>query len=752
MRFNKKRKISIISTCVFSSILAPTVVASVIYLANSDTNNGLKIDSSIINKPFVAEGENHDTTNAIPSISDNENLKPTPTPKPAPAPTPIPKPKPPAIIKPPKPIPQPDPKPVPKPKPKPSENPTTPLKPSAPNEVIAIINIAGVETRAVVEPVKDRNLDKEDIENGITNLEPYKNEIVGTVKSIIVTEELKKKAVENILHDKNGYGINSNWSKRMVNDILSVPNLTEKDFNSYIRQNKDWWENVIDKYRRLLDSKNVINFLTPETAKEYLRKLKDKEFLNDYHRYLWLIGNLDYTKFTKLGGSAEKMLKKGFLPDPTNSYVDENGELNSYSFDPPNGFNKVTSRLKRDNSEKRVFSYDSHWSRSGDDIKDGIYPGWTKSELPYDHPYLRENGINSSDGIKLSEMKRKNPEKGKINEGFVLEIDAANWEGYNKTRDLILALKNKGIKIVSYRIKNMGKNSANQDFKEILKALPDEIDQLELFFDANATNTSSLIELEKKSKIKELSLYTSGNSLLDSWSINPWALQKVVWVNTIDYNVGFDYNKYAEIFTRITFNTLAFDRDDYLEGEPDPLKKINLGLKMAYYTRNNEPIFQGAMGGGNSPDTNEGGNSYATNLDFSRVPQIKSLKGLIFRNTLHPEKGSRKIKSLTLHNSSNTFIISSSELDQAGFSANIAHNEPGPPRAEIKFSNGSLTNKIKVTGNSISYSGINELRLLVNLSEINTIVVDSNNQQLKMQLSNAGFNVHDAEDEELDFT
>ncbi|CRH45533.1 Uncharacterised protein [Chlamydia trachomatis] len=60
----------------------------------------------------------------------------------------------------------------------------------------------------------------------------------------------------------------------------------------------------------------------------------------------------------------------------------------------------------------------------------------------------------------------------------------------------------------------MGKKDVNQKFREILRALPDRLPQLELFFDHRATNTSSLIELENK-KIKELSLFTLGNSLLD---------------------------------------------------------------------------------------------------------------------------------------------------------------------------------------------------------------------------------------------
>ncbi|SYV95902.1 Uncharacterised protein, partial [Mycoplasma putrefaciens] len=62
----------------------------------------------------------------------------------------------------------------------------------------------------------------------------------------------------------------------------------------------------------------------------------------------------------------------------------------------------------------------------------------------------------------------------------------------------------------------MGESDGGQKFKDILKELPDELPQLELFFSDRQTNTSSLIALENK-KIKELSLYTTGNSLRESW-------------------------------------------------------------------------------------------------------------------------------------------------------------------------------------------------------------------------------------------
>ncbi|WAM00971.1 hypothetical protein NWE60_06230 [Mycoplasmopsis felis] len=40
----------------------------------------------------------------------------------------------------------------------------------------------------------------------------------------------------------------------------------------------------------------------------------------------------------------------------------------------------------------------------------------------------------------------------------------------------------------------------------------------------------SLIALEEK-EIDELGLYTSQNSLVEQWSINPWALKKTAYVN-----------------------------------------------------------------------------------------------------------------------------------------------------------------------------------------------------------------------------
>ncbi len=61
----------------------------------------------------------------------------------------------------------------------------------------------------------------------------------------------------------------------------------------------------------------------------------------------------------------------------------------------------------------------------------------------------------------------------------------------------------------------------------------------------------------------------------------------------------------------------------------------------------------------------EGNNSYPLGLDFSRVPKIKSLRGLEFYDSQNPSNKARKIKRLTLFNNSTTFEITGNELDQA---------------------------------------------------------------------------------------
>ncbi len=140
-------------------------------------------------------------------------------------------------------------------------------------------------------------------------------------------------------------------------------------------------------------------------------------------------------------------------------------------------------------------------------------------------------------------------------------------------------------------------------------------------------------------------------------------MNKVEWINTNDYNVSAQYPPNTPIATRISFDTVAFDQEDY--SKVGDWERINNGLRMVYFVRNNEPFFQGRHGQGTEPDSSESGNSYPTGLDFSRVPTIKSLRGLVFHDIEKPNNGSRKIKRLTLANSGDSFEISSDELSAA---------------------------------------------------------------------------------------
>nr|WP_307922559.1 putative immunoglobulin-blocking virulence protein [Mycoplasmopsis bovis] len=188
-------------------------------------------------------------------------------------------------------------------------------------------------------------------------------------------------------------------------------------------------------------------------------------------RYIWLIANLDKSKFTKLASKSDKYLNEGLVVSPRNAKINANGEIDAHAWSPSPEFNTVTSRYSRDNRLKRVFGYNSHFWRSPADTEEGNYPGWNKTDATSE---FKEYGASESDGItvhKLERIEKIKEEDGQINEGYVVNIDAKNPAGYSKTKKLIEDLKKSGKKITSYRIKNMGEADPAQKFKEILVLL-----------------------------------------------------------------------------------------------------------------------------------------------------------------------------------------------------------------------------------------------------------------------------------------
>ncbi|MBZ4212483.1 putative immunoglobulin-blocking virulence protein [Mycoplasma sp. U97] len=782
MSFLKKRKSKILIGTVAAGSVLSISTGLLVYATSSSNDSGIGIVSNGAVNSYLSQDKNGIDSKAKPSSTDykkskiiitddiekiqlpsEEPPKPKPDPVPEPPkPEPIPeppkpkpeppKPKPEPIPEPPKPKPEPPkpkpkpkpepPKPKPQPQPKPEPKPQPPKPKPEPEVVKKPLVINGVTVQANVKPRKERVVSQRDKERKIANPKPYTNIVVDKLLGIEVTDELRKKTIEKALNpgDNDRIGLFNDFRLTSITNNAKTLEEAEKLIN--LSDNDRYnWQNVLQRFQRLLNSPRVVEFLKEEAKKEY----PTKKFNTETQRYVWLIQNLDQSKFTKMSSQAEKYLKEGLTIDPRNTYVNENGELDSWSYAPPDEFNTVVSTMKKDNQNK-TFWHNDHWPRPSGSILTGEYPGWEKTDVTSTPEYSKYN-VSHSDGIKISTMRKTNPESGKRNHGIVVEIDAANPSGYAKTLELIKKLKEDKKEVTSYRIFNMGETSSSQKFKEILSELPNELPQLELFFSANATNTSSLIALENKN-IKELSLYTQGNSLLTQWSFNPLALRNTEWINTNDYNVSSHYPKNSNIATRITFDTIAFDQEDY-KGDQN-FERINDGLRLVYFTRNNEKFFQGAFGPGLEPDHNESNNSYPMGLDFSRVPNIKSLRGLIFHDIEGKNQKPRKIRRLTLYNNAETFEISGDELNEASFH-HMVTGEPQPPKTEINFSNGNITKKIRITSKDrLSGDALRNLTYFFKYNDAikasNTIQVPEDANELRDQLKSNGYNVETSND------
>ncbi|YAF50391.1 hypothetical protein MG1601_746 [Mycoplasmoides gallisepticum] len=110
------------------------------------------------------------------------------------------------------------------------------------------------------------------------------------------------------------------------------------------------------------------------------------------------------------------------------------------------------------------------------------------------------------------------------------------------------------------------------------------------------------------------------------------------------------------------------------------LDQINEGLRIALKDRYGERIFQGAFGDG----------SWPTYLDFSNLPEIKSLQGMNFYG--------RVFKKLTLYNNSNVFTVDSKTLHQQQWSALLIK---GPDRPKLMFVSPQKVDTLYIEGNAV---------------------------------------------------
>ncbi|QKT05252.1 putative immunoglobulin-blocking virulence protein [Mycoplasma sp. OR1901] len=784
--FNRKAKVNLLITLSGASVSVLTGV--VVYASNnlSQNNNGVDFvirnsDTKIINKNNL---DLKDYTASVIDKNIKEKLEPKPVPIEKPKPKPIknviidrpiitkekPKPKPveepkkiipDVIIEPIKPKEEPKLNPKTEPTPKPKEQPKT--------KTIKKVYENFGEVEVSVTEFPERQDFRNDIEKGIVNRVPYRAEITPDLNGIKVTDQLIEKTAENA---RKSISRKIKSFSYILNEFKLNTKQTETDKKSLIGQNEDYYIDIVYKFGRLLNNGDKIKeFLIPEGVEKYDEIRRIPGSYEYYDRAgnrreikisdVALITYIDFDKFKRPTLNAQNQLQKGYFIDPNdpNIYITENGELDSHTYSPI--VNKVTAEYERNNVEKRVFGHKTIYNRNPEQIANGGYNGWSNYDITKTYASNHGLDIEPGDGIKVDHLTRDNSESGKLNEADVITIDASNSVGYNKALKLINSIKSKNIQVVGFRFKNIGKNDSSQRFKDIFEALPNKIPLLELFLES--TNTSSLRALKDK-EIDEMSFYTSTNSLAEAWNLNPWAVKGAAWVNTADYNVSFGYGPNTKVVTRITFDSLSFDKEDFIKNANGvDATSVNNGLRMAYWVRNNEKIFQGGFGPGLKPDRNEAGNSYPTGLDLSRVPDMKSLRYLVFNDIENKNRGVRKLRRLVLFNNKDYFEIDTNELNNAQFYDIIDRNPYNVPKSKIIFDNGKLTNKIRIKGTTkghlLDSKGFNNLTTLIDFSDKtftrNSIIeVPQDEVGLINQLKNSGYNVkpYNEQDDDLVFS
>nr|WP_308436051.1 putative immunoglobulin-blocking virulence protein [Mycoplasmopsis bovis] len=243
------------------------------------------------------------------------------------------------------------------------------------------ISIFGVEVNATVLARPDRVVSEADKRREITNVNPYQNVTVSKLLNIEVTQELENKVIQNALGSEEGQGLglfSNNLFK--IADSIGTKDGLDKAEDVLVRQNPGTWSEQIHRYKALINSGKFKDFLKEGKLEEYERLVKENSFKTANQKYLWIIINLDKSKFTKISQNSLNYLKQGLAIDPRNAIINANGEIDSLVWNVPNQYNTVTSRLSRDNSTRRAFDYDEWYLRSSDSIVDGKFPGWTKND------------------------------------------------------------------------------------------------------------------------------------------------------------------------------------------------------------------------------------------------------------------------------------------------------------------------------------------------------------------------------------
>ncbi|BBA22186.1 membrane protein [Mycoplasmopsis bovirhinis] len=642
----------------------------------------------------------------------------------------------------------------------------TPVPNPEPEKKTIKIKIENIEFEADVATIPKRQYEQSDVEKGITNRIPYYAEIthdVLNVKNALTEENIGKTitAAQNKA-TKIAAGISPFVASLSDDRDIEAKQAQIKNDGTV----SEHFGNLWFRYHRLLTSKeNVKKYLLDSVTDEQLDKWWNMKETLTWPRSIGtetrelgkmlILMHIDPKKITKISQTEKDSLEKGFIiPEYGGDIsVNEAGEWTSSTHEPV--VNTVTAEYKRNNQVYRVMgNNDSYW-RNSEDILKGKYANWNDRDVTAQY---RSEGLDiPNSGIKITEYTRLAKVENALvdrEKTVVVTIDVVQPGAYQKAEKLIKDLQAKGKDITGYRLMNIGKSGADQNMDKIFAALPNKLPLLELFFESK--NTTALKYLKNK-EIDELSLLSNNrlNVNSDDWSINPWALNKVAWVNMADYNTTFstDPNQ-PPFYARITFDNLAFDAEDYTI--PGDFTIINNGLRMAYWTRNNERIFQGAWGPGLKPDRSSDGNSYPMGVDFSRIPTIKTLRGLEFNDVSGKQSSKRMLNKIKLFNDSNIWTVTTTDMNEAQFDDIIVKNNQYP-KSKITFSNGRSTQSIRINATqsvqNLNSSGLRHLAALIEYSDgtfnRNTqILVTDGAVALYNTLKNAGYNVRYASTED----
>ncbi|AKB10853.1 putative immunoglobulin-blocking virulence protein [Mycoplasmopsis synoviae] len=385
---------------------------------------------------------------------------------------------------------------------------------------------------------------------------------------------------------------------------------------------------------------------------------------------------------------------------------------------PPSDAENVVVQHQINLNKKRFLSSDSKWRRySPQMIADNDYFGWKQEDIT--STAAQAIGISDTSGIKISKY---TPEQDnatvtdKSTVRYALTLDASNPNAYAAVIRNLNLMNQHNYKVEVFNVKHLGVDKS-QNFAAVFRAMPDTIKLLNLFFDD--TNTDALSGLKDK-KIESLGLWTTKNQLDENWGIDPYVLKNV---ENIEYDYqnsqSGDYPRGAEIAGSIIFRKLRFHKED-------TIPQIQEGLKIALIDKSDLRAFQGYWGSG----------SWPSELDFSNIVAVKSLKGFTFgpANDL-------VFKKLTLFNDTFNYVLSASDLGDSGF-RHMLFKDTKP--SEINFSNqGSTFNsyQIYIPGNTsdLKSNWVPQLQGLLyggGRTFKKTIYVD--NQEMAQRLSKSG--------------